>query len=129
MGTIKESDDPGEVAGSSEKPVFIVGGDARRWPRPPELVKANYVVRSSARGTAVQDAYSVDDALHEYLRAQGCRDEEIVRLRPNAVAWRGAVFTASPVAGDNWREHPERGRGSKRPSGKSSRPGRRSRTT
>ncbi len=40
------------------------------------------------------------EAIREYLRGQGCRNEEIVRLRSDALAWRGAVFTATPAPSD-----------------------------
>jgi hypothetical protein len=37
-------------------------------------------------------------ALLDQARAMGCRDSEITRLGVDSIAWRGAVFRASPVA-------------------------------
>jgi hypothetical protein len=63
-------------------------------------MRTSYSVRLSGRSVAVYDASSPAEALVEYLHAQGCRNEEIQRLRPDALAWRGAVFTARAAAGD-----------------------------
>jgi hypothetical protein len=62
--------------------------------------RRSYSVQLSGRLVALQDASSPAEALVEYLRSQGCRDEEIRRLRPDALAWRGAVFIAAPAASD-----------------------------
>lgn len=43
---------------------------------------------------AVRDAGSPLLALIEYLRAQGVRDDDIVRLGTDHVSWRGAVYRA-----------------------------------
>jgi hypothetical protein len=57
----------------------------------------NYVVCSSGRVVAVQVASSAPEALIDYLRALGCRDDEIVRLGDSAAAWRGATYRALPA--------------------------------
>jgi hypothetical protein len=33
----------------------------------------------------------------DYLRGQGCSAKEIVRMGIDRAAWRGAVYSASPV--------------------------------
>jgi hypothetical protein len=45
-------------------------------------------------------AWSAGEALIEYLRGRGFRDDEMVRMRFDAVSWRGAIFTASKVVED-----------------------------
>jgi len=51
----------------------------------------------------VRDARSPDDAVSDYLLAQGYAAEEFERVAPGALSWRGAVFSAEsldPVAAD-----------------------------
>ena len=45
---------------------------------------------------AVRDANTPQMALIDYLRISGCRNEDIVRLGTQSVAWRGAVYRAVP---------------------------------
>ena len=59
--------------------------------------RTSYTVYSGRRAVGVRDAWSPAEALIEYLHAQGCGTDEIVRLRSDALAWRGATFTAAPV--------------------------------
>jgi hypothetical protein len=42
-------------------------------------------------------AWSAGEALIEYLRNRGFRDNEITRMRVDAVSWRGAIFTATKL--------------------------------
>ena len=44
---------------------------------------------------AVWEAASAQLALIEYLRGQSVPDEEIVRLSPEEVSWRGATYRAA----------------------------------
>jgi hypothetical protein len=48
-----------------------------------------------------QNATTTYEALIEYLRGLGCRDDEIVRIGTGAAAWRGAVYNAKPSAADD----------------------------
>ena len=57
-----------------------------------------YEVRSAGQRLAVEEASSPQEALLAYLRAHGCWDEEIVRMRPDLFICRGAVFTARLAA-------------------------------
>ncbi|TML22790.1 MAG: hypothetical protein E6G28_04120 [Actinobacteria bacterium] len=59
-------------------------------------MRMGYEVRSGKREVAFQYASTPQEALIEYLRSIGCRDDEVVRLGARAVSWRGAVFTAAP---------------------------------
>jgi hypothetical protein len=52
-----------------------------------------YEIRSGRESVALLDATSAQEALFDYLRSLGCRDDEIVRLGARAAAWRGAVYS------------------------------------
>jgi hypothetical protein len=60
-------------------------------------MRGTYAIHSSKRQIAVTTAWSAGEALIEYLRGRGFRDDELVRMRFDAVSWRGAVFTATKV--------------------------------
>lgn len=60
--------------------------------------RRDYAVYSGRRSVGVRKAWSGAEAVVEYLLTLGCRGDEIVTLGPNAVVWRGATFTATPVA-------------------------------
>jgi hypothetical protein len=45
----------------------------------------------------LREASSAHEALFDYARSLGCRDDEIVRLGVDAVSWRGAVYRAEPA--------------------------------
>ena len=57
-------------------------------------VRKRYEVSSASQRLALEEASSAQEALLGYLRAHGCSDEEIVRMRPDLFVCRGAVFTA-----------------------------------
>jgi hypothetical protein len=59
--------------------------------------RLSYSVYSGRRTVCVRKAWSGAEAVIEYLTTLGCRGDEIVTLGPNAVVWRGATFTATPV--------------------------------
>lgn len=44
-----------------------------------------------------QSAPSAREAVVEYLRSVGCREEEISGVAANAVSWRGLVYRAIPL--------------------------------
>jgi hypothetical protein len=60
--------------------------------------RLSYSVYSGRRAVAVRKAWSGAEAVVEYLTTLGCRGDEIVTLGPNSVTWRGATFSATPVA-------------------------------
>ena len=60
--------------------------------------RLSYSVCSGRREVGVRKAWSPAEAVIEYLVGMGCRGNEIVRMGPSAVTWRGATFTAAPVA-------------------------------
>jgi hypothetical protein len=53
-----------------------------------------YEIRCGSRSLTLRDASTPQHAVVDYLRSLGCRDAELVRLGPDGVAWRGAVYTA-----------------------------------
>ena len=61
-------------------------------------MRNNYEVRSGGRRVALTVASTAHEALHDYLRALGCTDAEVVRLGADAAAWRGAVYRVVPTA-------------------------------
>ena len=61
-------------------------------------MRASYAIYGSGRRqVAVMTAWSAGEALIEYLRNRGFRDDEITRMRVDAVSWRGAIFTATKL--------------------------------
>lgn len=54
-----------------------------------------YSVYSGRRAVGVRKAWSAAEAVIEYLVGIGCRSDELVRMGPNAIIWRGATFTAT----------------------------------
>jgi hypothetical protein len=60
-------------------------------------MRAKYAINSGRRQVAVMTAWSAGEALIEYLRGRGFRDNEMVRMRFDAVSWRGAIFTATKL--------------------------------
>jgi hypothetical protein len=60
-------------------------------------MRKSYEIRNG-RSLWIREAGSAMEALIEYLRSQGCRDEDMVRLGTQAVSWYGAVYRAVPAA-------------------------------
>jgi hypothetical protein len=57
--------------------------------------RLSYSVLSGRRTVGVRKAWSPAEAVIEYLVGLGCRTDEMVRMGPNAMIWRGATFTAT----------------------------------
>ena len=53
-----------------------------------------YELRSGDRLVGVRKASTPQAALFDYVRSLGCLDEEIMKLSPDVIAWRGVVFKA-----------------------------------
>jgi len=60
----------------------------------------DYEIRSGRRAVSVRSGANAQQALIDYMRSLGCRNDEIVRLGINTVSWRGARYTAAPVTTD-----------------------------
>ena len=58
-----------------------------------------FEIRCGSRSVTHRNATTPQHAVIDYLRSLGSRDAEIVRLAPGGVSWRGAVYTAVPLAG------------------------------
>jgi hypothetical protein len=63
-------------------------------------MRTSYEVRSGKRLVSLQHANTATEAVIEYLRSTGCRDNEMARVAGNAVSWRGAVYRAVPLGSD-----------------------------
>jgi len=55
-----------------------------------------YEIECGSRRLMLRDASTPQHAVVDYLRSLGCRDAELVRLAPDGVAWRGAVYNGRP---------------------------------
>ena len=63
-------------------------------------MRTSFEVLSGRRTVSLQLATTAQEAVLEYLRSIGCRDDELSRVGVNAVSWRGALYKAVPAAGD-----------------------------
>lgn len=64
-------------------------------------MRTSYEVRSGRRLVSLQRASTAREAVIEYLRSMGCRDDEMARVAADAVTWRGAVYRAVPLGSDS----------------------------
>lgn len=53
-----------------------------------------YEVHSGDRLVGFRTAATPQAALFDYVRSFGGRDDEIMKISPEVIAWRGAVFKA-----------------------------------
>ena len=59
-----------------------------------------YEVHSGDRVVGSRTASTPQAALFDYVRSLGCRDEDVMKLAPDSISWRGAVFTAVKVSSE-----------------------------
>jgi hypothetical protein len=93
------SESEGEIAGGAE--VEAVGNQDRRSKALEEKrgqMRTGYEIRSGRRAVGIRHAATPREALVEYLRSIGCRNDEIVTMDASTICWRGAVFTAQPLS-------------------------------
>ena len=57
----------------------------------------DYEIRSGRRPLSIKSGPSAQQALLDYVRSLGCKDDEIIRLGETVVSWRGARYVAVPV--------------------------------
>ena len=57
-------------------------------------VRQSYEIRMGRRTVCLRDANTPQEAVVDYVRSFGSRDDEISRVAYDRVAWRGAVFQA-----------------------------------
>ena len=57
-----------------------------------------YELHSGRRSIGVREAPTAQVALLEHVRSLGCRDDEVMRVGVDSIAWRGAVFKAVAVS-------------------------------
>jgi len=63
-------------------------------------IRASYEVWSGKQLVSLQNTSTAWEALLLHLGGQGCSRDEIMRLGPDAVSWRGAVYRAVPLGSD-----------------------------
>jgi hypothetical protein len=59
-----------------------------------------YEVYSGDRLVGSRLAPTAQAALFDYVRSLGCQDEEVEKLAPDTISWRGAVFRAVQISGE-----------------------------
>ena len=62
------------------------------------MIRTSYEVRCGRRLISLQSASTAREAIIEYLRSMGCRDEEMSTLSADAISWNGAVYRAVVVS-------------------------------
>jgi hypothetical protein len=60
----------------------------------------DYEVHSGDRVVGSRRASTAQAALFDYVRSLGCLDEEVEKLAPDTVSWRGAVFRAVQLSSE-----------------------------
>jgi hypothetical protein len=60
-----------------------------------------YEIRCGGRVVTHVESPTPRYAITDYLRSLGCSDDEIEPMGSDAVAWRGAVYTAVPTESDD----------------------------
>ena len=58
------------------------------------MVSRKYEIRSGSRTVSIPYSSSPLQAAVDYVRTLGVTNDEILRLGPDTVAWRGARFSA-----------------------------------
>lgn len=64
-------------------------------------MRNSYEIRMGRRTVCLRDANTPQEAVIDYVKAFGSRDDEIARVAYDRVAWRGAVFQAVPAASES----------------------------
>lgn len=54
----------------------------------------DYELYSGDRLVGSRRASTAQAALFDYVRSLGCQDEDVDKLAPDMISWRGAVFRA-----------------------------------
>lgn len=60
-------------------------------------MRKTYELRQGRRPIELRSADTAQEALLDYVRSLGCREDEVTRLGADALSWRGAVYRAAPV--------------------------------
>jgi hypothetical protein len=63
-------------------------------------VRTSYEVHCGTRRISLQRANTAREAIVEYLRSMGVRDDEMSTLGADAISWHGAVYRAVAVERD-----------------------------
>ena len=57
-------------------------------------MRTNYEIHCGRRLVSHQAAHTAREAIREYLRSMGCREEEMSTYGPDTIRWNGAVYRA-----------------------------------
>jgi hypothetical protein len=60
-------------------------------------MRTSFEVRSGRRPVTLLEATTAQEAVLDYVRSLGCRDNEIRRVGADTVSWRGVFFSAGPA--------------------------------
>ncbi len=60
----------------------------------------DYELHSGDRLVASRRANTPQAALFDYVRSLGCQDDEVMKLAPDTISWRGAVYWAVEAASE-----------------------------
>lgn len=63
-------------------------------------MRTTYQLRLGSEPIGLREANNAQEAVLDYLRSLGYREEEIVRVGSDAASWRGAVYTAVAASSD-----------------------------
>jgi hypothetical protein len=63
-------------------------------------MRRTYQLRLGTRTIGTREAHNAQEAVLDYIRSQGCHDQEIVRLGTDRASWRGAIYRAVPASSD-----------------------------
>ena len=64
------------------------------------MIRTSYEVRAGKRRISLQRASTAREAIIEYLRSMGCRDEEMSTLGSDAISWNGTVYRAVVITSE-----------------------------
>jgi hypothetical protein len=63
-------------------------------------MRRKYQLHLGARTIGLREATTAQEAVLDYMRSQGCSEQEIVRLGTDRASWRGAIYKAVPASSD-----------------------------
>jgi hypothetical protein len=88
---------PDSAGGETQRPSPLFA--RRNWVRGTVMATGykSFEVCSGKRRVSLRRASTAAEAVIDYLRSMGCRDDEMMRVGMDAVTWRGAIYRAVPA--------------------------------
>jgi hypothetical protein len=84
---------PGELASSTMASAITEVGFGQ-WDLQERSDVQTYEIHCGARIVSRVNSFTPRHAVTDYLRSLGCRDDDMEPIGSDAVAWRGALYTA-----------------------------------